>query len=147
MVYVYNFNVTVEKYLHVLVLDYTAVAMTGNVGPVNPVNHTSWITVVTPSYRPRSVCNRCVIELFGDVLVLSCCPFDISVSIRAFVIGLSQISSFFLYIKTAFNRYSPLSYYVRHPGFIRNWNLLSSARLCLHHISSLLRYRTIPNLV
>ena len=33
---------------------------------------------------------------YGDVIVLSCCPFKISVGIRAFVIGLSQISSFFL---------------------------------------------------
>ena len=54
-----------------------------------PVNHTSWMTVVTPSDRPKSVCNRCVIERFGDVFVLSCCPFDIFVGIGAFVIGLS----------------------------------------------------------
>ena len=51
-----------------------------------PVNHTSWMTVVTPSDRPKSVRNRCVIELFGDIFVLSCCPFDISVGIWAFVI-------------------------------------------------------------
>ena len=49
---------------------------------------------VTPSDRPKSVSNRCVIKLFGDVFVLLCCPFDIPVGIRAFVIGLSQISSF-----------------------------------------------------
>ena len=69
--------------------------MSGKVGSVKPVNHTSWMTVVTPSDRPKSVRNRCVIELFGDVFVLSCCPFDISGGIGAFVIGLSQISSFF----------------------------------------------------
>ena len=34
-------------------------------------------------------------ELFGYVFLLSCCPFDISVGMRAFVIGLSQIFSFF----------------------------------------------------
>ena len=49
-----------------------------------PVNHTCWITVVTPTYRPKSVRNRCVIELCGDGFVLSCCPVDISVGIRAF---------------------------------------------------------------
>ena len=38
------------------------------------------MTVVTPPDRPKWVPNRCVIELFGDVFVLSCCPFDISVS-------------------------------------------------------------------
>ena len=28
-------------------------------GPVKPVNHTSWVAVVTPTDRPKSVCNRC----------------------------------------------------------------------------------------
>ena len=63
---------------------------------IDLVNHTIWVTVVTPTDRTKSVRNRCVIELFGDVFVLSCCPFDISVGIRAYFIGLSQISSFFL---------------------------------------------------
>ena len=54
------------------------------------------MTVVTPSDRPKSVRNHYEIEFFVDVVVLSCCPFDIAVSIRAFVIlGLSQIPSFF----------------------------------------------------
>ena len=58
-------------------------------------SHTSWVTVVTPTDRPKSVRNRCVIELFVTLFVLSLCPFDISVGVGAFVIGLSQISSFF----------------------------------------------------
>ena len=63
-----------------------------------PVNHTSWVAVVTPTDRPKSVRNRCLIELFFVALfVLSLCPFDISVGVGAFVIGLSQISSFFSY--------------------------------------------------
>ena len=78
----------------VLTLDYTTIAVIGKVGPVKPVNHTSWVTVITPTDRPKSVHNRCVIELFGDVFVLSHCPFDISVCIGAFVVGLIQISSF-----------------------------------------------------
>ena len=60
-----------------------------------PINHTSWVAVVTPTDRPKSVRNRCVIELFVALFVLSLCPFDISVGVGAFVIGLSQISSFF----------------------------------------------------
>ena len=60
-----------------------------------PVNHTSWVAVVTPTDRPKSVRNRCLIELFVALFVLSLCPFDISVGVGAFVIGLSQISSFF----------------------------------------------------
>ena len=39
--------------------------------PVNRFNHTSWMTVVTPTDRPKSVRNRCVIEVFGGVFVLS----------------------------------------------------------------------------
>ena len=70
--------------MHVLALDYTAVAVSGKVGPVKPVNHTNWMTVVTPSDRPKSVRNRCVIEIFGDVFVLSCCAFDISVGYKGF---------------------------------------------------------------
>ena len=35
-----------------------------------PVNHTSWVAVVTPTDRPKSVRNRCVIELF-----CLCCHF------------------------------------------------------------------------
>ena len=67
----------------------------GRVGPVNRFNDTSWLTVVTPTDRPKSVRNRSVIELFGGVFVFSFCLFDMAVGIGAFVKGLSQISSFF----------------------------------------------------
>ena len=60
-----------------------------------PVNHTSLVAVVTPTDRPKSVRNRCLIELFcGVVCVVSLCPFNISVGVGALVIGLGQISSF-----------------------------------------------------
>ena len=36
-----------------------------------PVNHTSWVTVGTPTDSPKSVRNRCLIELFVALLVLS----------------------------------------------------------------------------
>ena len=52
------------------------------------------MTVVTPTDRPKSVCNRYVIEVF---VAFVCCPlvFEFSVGIGGFVIGLSQISFFF----------------------------------------------------
>ena len=53
------------------------------------------MAVVTPTDRPKSVRNRCVIELFVALFVLSLCPFDISVCVGAFVTGLRQVSSFF----------------------------------------------------
>ena len=63
-------------------------------GPVNQVNHNSWVAVVTPPDRPKSVRNCCLIELFVALFVLSLCPFDISVGVGAFVIGLGHIFSF-----------------------------------------------------
>ena len=88
----------IYKFSNVCPCDYTAVAGNVKVGPVNQVNHTSGVAVVTPTDRPKSVRNRCVIELFVALFVLSFCPFDISVGVWAFVIGLSQISSFFYHV-------------------------------------------------
>ena len=93
LVYVY-IRRFMYKFLNVCPFDYTAVAGSGKVGPVNQVNHTSWLAVVTPTDRSKSVRNRCLIELFVALFVFSLCPFDISVGVGAFVIGLSQISSF-----------------------------------------------------
>ena len=59
-----------------------------------PVNHTSWVALVTPTDRPKSVRNRCLIELFCGFVCVVTCPFDISVGVGAFVVGLGQISSF-----------------------------------------------------
>ena len=61
VVYIRRF---IYKFLNVCPFDYTAVAGSGKVGPVNQVNHTSWVAVVTPTDHPKSVHNRCVIELF-----------------------------------------------------------------------------------
>ena len=40
-----------------------------------PVNHTSWVAVVTPTDRPKSVRNCCLIELFCDVVCAVVLPF------------------------------------------------------------------------
>ena len=63
---------------------------------IHILNHISWVAVVTPTYCPKSVRNRCVIEVFGGVCVLSLSFLEFSVGVRGFVIGMSQISSFFL---------------------------------------------------
>ena len=55
--------------------DRTAVAGSGKAGPVNKVNHTSLVAVVTPTDRPKSVRNRCVIELFCGVVCVVISPF------------------------------------------------------------------------
>ena len=53
------------------------------------------MTAVTPTDRPKSVRNSCVIKVFGGVFMLSRCFLDCSVGVGVFVTGLSQISSFF----------------------------------------------------
>ena len=63
--------------------------------PVNKYNQTSLVAIVTATDRPKSVRNRCVIKVFGCVFVLPRCFLNFSVGVGAFVIGLSQISSFF----------------------------------------------------
>ena len=57
------------------VLPYMAVAGSGKVGPVNQVNHNSWVAIVTPTDRPKSVRNRCLIELFCGVVCVVILPF------------------------------------------------------------------------
>ena len=56
------------------------------------------MAVVTPTDRPKWIRNHCVIEVLVAFLVLSRWFLDFSVGVGAFVIGLSQISSFFSYI-------------------------------------------------
>ena len=69
--------------------------LVGRLSARKPVNHTSWVTAVTPTDRPKSVRNSCVIIVFGGVFMLSRCFLDCSVGVWVFVTGLSQISSFF----------------------------------------------------
>ena len=39
--------------------------------PINRYNHTSWMAIVTPTDRPKSVRNSCVIEIFGRFCVVT----------------------------------------------------------------------------
>ena len=69
-----------------------------------PVNHTSWVAVVIPNDRPKSVRNRCLIELFCGVVCVVTYPSNISVGVGAFVIGLGQISSFLSFYAALVNK-------------------------------------------
>ena len=60
------------------------------VGSRKPAYHTSWMTVVTPTDRPKSVRNRCIIEDFGGVFVLVH-DFSVSDGMGGFIIGWDQI--------------------------------------------------------
>ena len=55
---------------------FKVVAGSGKVGSVNQVNHTSWVAVITPTDRPKSVRNRCVIEFFCGVVCVVPLPFS-----------------------------------------------------------------------
>ena len=74
-------------------IDYTTFAVSGNVE--RWFNHTSWVTAITPTDRPKSVRNSGVIKVFGGGFMLSRCFLDFSVGVGVFVTGLSQISYFF----------------------------------------------------
>ena len=65
----------IYKFLNVCPFDYAAVAGSGKVGSLNQVNHTNWVAVVTPTDRPKSVRNRCLIELFCGVVCVFTLPF------------------------------------------------------------------------
>ena len=84
----------IYKFLNVCPFDYTAVAGSGKVGPVNQANHTSWVAVVIPTDRPSRSATAVKSNFFVALFVLSLWPFDISVGVGAFVIGLSQMSYF-----------------------------------------------------
>ena len=60
-----------------------------------PLKPHQGVAVVTPANRPKSDRNRYVIEVFGGLFVLSHWFLDFAVGVGDFVIGLSQISSFF----------------------------------------------------
>ena len=57
-----------------LLLFYTQIHIGGRWAR-KPVNHTSWVAVVTPTDRPKSVRNCCLIELFCGVVRVVTLPF------------------------------------------------------------------------
>ena len=65
----------IYKYLNTSPFDYTTGTLSGKVerSIVNRFDPTNWVAVVTPTDRPKSVRNRCVLEVFDDVFVLSHC--------------------------------------------------------------------------
>ena len=62
---IYNIGLYKEECLY----DCTTVAAVWKVWPVNQVNHTSCMDVVTPTDHPKSVRNRFVVEHFCGVLL------------------------------------------------------------------------------
>ena len=65
----------IYKFLNVCPFEYTAVALRGKVWPVNQVDQTSGMAVVTPTDRPKSVLNSWSIELFCGVVRVVILPF------------------------------------------------------------------------
>ena len=66
--------------MHVCHFDYTAFAVSWKVGTLltgltTPVG---WLSLLTPTDCPKSVSNRCVIEVLGGNFMLSRCFFNFS---------------------------------------------------------------------
>ena len=128
VVYIRRF---IYKFLNVCPFDYTAVAGSGKVGPVDQVNHTSWVAVVNRTDRPKSGGNRCVIDFFVALFVLSLCPFYISVGVGAFVIGLGLISSFLSFRNLVHTNDVTLYRKSVYAGKSKDWFMLALfCRLC-----------------
>ena len=62
--------------------------------PVKRLTTPFGVTVATPTDRPKSVRNRCLIEHFCGVVCIVTLPFWHFCWCRGFVVGLSQISAF-----------------------------------------------------
>ena len=58
--------------------------LVGRLSARKPVYHTSWVTAVTPTDRPKSVRNSCVIKLFCGVLCCHGAFLDCSVGVGIF---------------------------------------------------------------
>ena len=51
--------------------------LVGRFSARKPVSsHTSWVTAVTPTDRPKLVGNPCVIQVFGSVFYVVMLPFE-----------------------------------------------------------------------
>ena len=62
------------------------------------------MAIVTPTDRPKSVRKRCVIEVFGDVFVLSRCYLDFLCDCRDFCDKTESDIFLFLFEKYGFQR-------------------------------------------
>ena len=69
---------------------------------VNRFNHTSWVTAVTPTDRPKSVPNSCVIKVFGGVFMLSRYFFGLFCGCRGFCHRTESALFLFLLDKTGY---------------------------------------------
>ena len=71
--------------------------------PVNRFNYTSWEAVVTRTKRPKPTRNRCVIEVFGSVFVLSLCFFGVFCGCKVFCHKTESNISLVLHVACSIN--------------------------------------------
>ena len=69
---------------------------------VNRFNHTSGVTAVTPTDRPKTVRNRCVIEVFDGVFNVVTLLFGLSCGCRGFCYRTESDLFLFLFYFTLF---------------------------------------------
>ena len=88
---------------------------------VNRFNHTSWVTAVTPTDRPKSVHNSCAIKVFGGVFMLSRCFLDCSVGVGVLSQDWVRSLPFSLYKVHKCNCYTSTTF----ENVIMFWNAVS----------------------
>ena len=127
--------------------DYKVVAGSGKVWPVNQVNHTSWVAVVIPTDRPKSVRNRCVIELFCGVVCVVTLPLWHFCWCMGFCHTCRTESDIFLFLLfiipflnqtfTRFYVFFNLAYFHAILCSIMQWSTKSVCILCNLHVNRL----------
>ena len=92
-----------------------------------PVNHTSWVAVVTPTDRPKSVRNRCVIELFCDVVYVVILPFWQFCWCRGFCHRTESDLFLFLFQRNFNITVNPIEFYGVIHSIPRNWKVTQNS--------------------
>ena len=117
-----------------------AVAVRGKVGiPLTGLTTpVGWLSLpqLTVLSRSAKVVQSVV---FGGVVVLSCCVLDKSVGVRAYVIRLSQISSFFSYCH---DKYATLADVIKHCVENLTNHVLRYRKLLMDDKSGMMKYQT-----
>ena len=105
-----------------------------------PVNHTSWVAVVTPTDRPKSVRNRCVIELFCGVVYVVTLPFWHFCWCMGFCHRTESDLFLFLFIVFVFCKVRLILRYIKKPQVLL-WIIIRQTWQELYHFVPLVAYK------
>ena len=101
--------------------------------PVYRFNHTSWMAFATPTDCPKSVCDCCVIEVFGRVFL--CC--HVAFWIFCGCTGFCHESDLFLYLLSLNMRNVPINLIIWKKHFMRKCFLCKQINQQDYHLREL----------